>query len=154
MSQWRDLDAYSPFARVLVTYMWDQYPSLSPTAFASLVGIRRQRLSTWLTTDAVPPPHMVMQVARHMGMPARELLIAAGHATSDDPLFDQTDAWEFVTSVVRRYLEQASADEDAQAEHQVIMDALRAARSAARIPPTTVAPSRRPPRAARASEAD
>ncbi len=145
MSEWRDLDAYSPFARILVTYMWDQYPSLSPTEFASRVGIRRQRLSTWLNTDAVPPPPVVMQLARHMGTPTRELLIAAGHATSDDPLFDQTDAWEFVTAAVRSYLEQASADEDPPAERQVIIDALEAARSAAQIPVTTVAPSRHTP---------
>jgi hypothetical protein len=80
MMYWRELDAYSPFARILVEYMWAQRPPLQPAQFAARVGVRRQRLSTWLTTDTVPPPPVVMEVARGMGLPVRDLLIAAGHA--------------------------------------------------------------------------
>jgi hypothetical protein len=54
---------------------------------------------------------------------------------------------------VRSYLEETSAGDDSQAEHQIVIDALEAAHSAAQIPPTTVAPSPRPPRAARSGSA-
>jgi hypothetical protein len=129
MTQWRDLDTYSPFARVVVEFMWGQRPPLQPAQFAARVGVRRQRVATWLSTDAVPPPPVVMQVARGMGMPVRDLLIAAGHATADDPLLDREDAWELVTAAQARYLAAASEGNDLPADlRQAILDVLHAAR--------------------------
>jgi hypothetical protein len=132
MTQWRDLDAYSPFARVIVEFMWAARPPLQPAQFAARVGVRRQRVATWLSTDAVPPAPVVMELARGMGMPVRELLVAAGHATADDPLLDREDAWELVTSALARYLTEGSGSGDMPADQrQAILDLIQAAHVAA-----------------------
>jgi len=97
MPTWKPLEDYSPFARVLVTYMWDQRPPLLPIEFARQMGIRKQQVSSWLTTQVVPDPPLLVHLARRMGMPVRDLLIAAGHATTEDPLLDTADAWDYVS---------------------------------------------------------
>ena len=100
MAKWRALDAYSPFARTLVDYMWTQRPPLLPNQFAERMGVRKQALSTWLNSDAVPAPPVVVRLARAMGLPVRQLMTAAGYAPADDPLLDAADAWAYVRSEV------------------------------------------------------
>lgn len=151
MTQWRELDAYSPFARVVVEYMWAQRPPLQPAQFAARVGVRRQRVATWLSTDAVPSPPVVMQVARGMGMSVRDLLIAAGHATADDPLLDREDAWDLVTTTLTTYLADGPASDDMSSDQrQAILDLVQAAHAGARLPPDTpTTPPERQPRVPR-----
>jgi hypothetical protein len=146
MMHWRDLDAYSPFARLLVEHMWAQRPPLQPAQFAARVGVRRQRLSSWLTSDAVPPPPVVMQVARGMGLPVRDLLIAAGHATAEDPLRDEDDAWALVTAEIgRRVVSLPHWDTVAPAQRAALVSVL-ARLWGKRAPPIAGASTAAPPR--------
>lgn len=114
MAHWRSVEDYSPFARILVEYMWAQRPPLLPAQFAARMGTRKQALSSWLTSDATPPPQVVVRLARAMGLPVADLLIAAGHATLEDPLVDSAGAWEVVLATVRAALERASSASSAQ----------------------------------------
>jgi hypothetical protein len=98
------LEEYTPFARLLVEYMWEQRPPLLPNQFAERMSVRKQALSTWLNSDAVPAPPVVVRLARGMGRPVHELMTAAGFAPGDDPLFDTTDAWAYVLDQVQRAL--------------------------------------------------
>jgi transcriptional regulator with XRE-family HTH domain len=102
MAKWRALDAYSPFARALVDYMWTQRPPLLPNQFADRMGVRKQALSTWLNSDAVPAPPVVVRLARGMGLPVHQLMTAAGYASADDPLLDAADAWAYVRGEVEQ----------------------------------------------------
>jgi transcriptional regulator with XRE-family HTH domain len=104
MAKWRSLDEYTPFGRLLVEYMWELRPPLVPNQFAERMGVRKQALSTWLNSDTVPAPPVVVRLARGMGRPVRELMTAAGFAPDDDPLLDTTDAWRYVLDKVQRAL--------------------------------------------------
>jgi len=115
MAHWRPLDAYTPFGQALVEYMWAQRPPLLPAQFAARMGVRKQALSSWLSSDATPPPRVVVQLARAMGLPVADLLIAAGHATEEDPLFDTDGAWALVLDTALQRAA-AAADADADAE--------------------------------------
>jgi transcriptional regulator with XRE-family HTH domain len=110
MAKWRALEEYTPFARLLVEYMWEQRPPLVPNQFAERMGVRKQALSTWLNSDAMPAPQVVVRLARGMGRPVRELMTAAGFAPEDDPLLDTTDAWAYVVDEVQRVLSVEAAD--------------------------------------------
>lgn len=100
MAKWRTLEEYSPFARLLVEYMWEQRPPLLPNQFAAQLSVRKQQVSTWLNSEAVPPPPILVRLARGMGKPVRELLVVAGYATAEDPLLDRVDAWDEVLRAV------------------------------------------------------
>jgi transcriptional regulator with XRE-family HTH domain len=104
MAKWQALEEYTPFARLLVEYMWEQRPPLLPNQFAERMGVRKQALSTWLNSDAVPAPQSVVRLARGMGRPVRELMTAAGFAPADDPLLDITDAWVYALDEAQRAL--------------------------------------------------
>lgn len=101
MAKWRSLADYSPIARLLVEYMWEQRPPLLPNQFAQRMGVRKQQVSNWLNSDASPSPSVIVRLARAMGRPVSELFIAAGYATRDDPLFDIEETWSHVLSEVQ-----------------------------------------------------
>src|SRR5690349_18857480 len=101
MAKWRSLEDYSPFARLLVEYMWEQRPPLLPNQFAQRMGIRKQQISVWLNSDATPPAPVLVRLARGMGHPVSELFIAAGYASADDPLFDSEESWTHVLTEVQ-----------------------------------------------------
>lgn len=101
MARWRPFEDYSPFARILVQYMWEQRPPLLPNQFAHRMGVRKQQVSTWLNTDATPAPSVLVRLARGMGRPVSELFIAAEYATADDPLFDVEDAWTHILARIQ-----------------------------------------------------
>lgn len=101
MAKWRSLDDYSPFARLLVEYMWGQRPPLLPNQFAQRMGVRKQQISLWLNSDATPSASVLVRLARGMGHPVSELFIAAGYATPDDPLFDIEESWVHMLSEVQ-----------------------------------------------------
>jgi transcriptional regulator with XRE-family HTH domain len=101
MAKWRPLDDYSPFARLLVEYMWEQRPPLLPNQFAQRMGVRKQQISLWLNSDATPSASVLVRLARGMGHPVSELFIAAGYASTDDPLFDIEEAWSHVLTEIQ-----------------------------------------------------
>ena len=101
MAKWRPLEDYSPFARRLVEYMWQQRPPLLPNQFAQRMGVRKQQVSSWLNSDATPSPSVLMRLARGMGIPVSEMFITAGYATPDDPLFDREETWTHVLAQVQ-----------------------------------------------------
>ncbi|HEY1387456.1 MAG TPA: helix-turn-helix transcriptional regulator [Ktedonobacterales bacterium] len=101
MAKWRPLDDYSPFARLLVEYMWEQRPPLLPNQFAQRMGVRKQQISIWLNSDATPSAPVLVRLARGMGHPVSELFIAAGYASSADPLFDIEESWTHVLREVQ-----------------------------------------------------
>ena len=100
MAKWRKLEEYTPFARTLVEYMWEQRPPLVPNQFAERMGVRKQALSTWLNSDAVPAPPIVVRLAREMEIPVSQLFAVAGYAPSDDPLLDRQEAWAYVRAQI------------------------------------------------------
>lgn len=101
MAKWRPLDDYSPIARLLVEYMWEQRPPLLPNQFAQRMGVRKQQISLWLNSDASPSASVLVRLARGMGHPVSELFIAAGYASTDDPLFDVEESWTHVLTEVQ-----------------------------------------------------
>jgi transcriptional regulator with XRE-family HTH domain len=101
MAKWRALNDYSPFARLLVEYMWEQRPPLLPNQFAQRMGVRKQQVSSWLNSDASPAPSLLVRLARGMALPVSELFIAAGYASSSDPLFDIEETWTHVMAEVQ-----------------------------------------------------
>jgi transcriptional regulator with XRE-family HTH domain len=101
MAKWRALNDYSPFARLLVEYMWEQRPPLLPNQFAQRMGVRKQQVSSWLNSDASPAPSLLVRLARGMALPVSELFIAAGYASSSDPLFDSEETWTHVMAEVQ-----------------------------------------------------
>jgi transcriptional regulator with XRE-family HTH domain len=111
MAKWRALTDYTPFARLLVEHMWSARPPLLPNQFAEQMGVRKQALSTWLNSDAVPAPQVVVRLARGMNRPVRELMTAAGYASENDPLLDKADAWAYVRGEAERV---ARAEEEVQ----------------------------------------
>lgn len=101
MAKWRPLDEYSPFARLLVEYMWEQRPPLLPNQFAQRMGVRKQQVSSWLNSDATPAPGTMMRLARGMGLPVSQLFIVAGYASANDPLYDLEEAWTHALAEVQ-----------------------------------------------------
>jgi transcriptional regulator with XRE-family HTH domain len=101
VAKWRALTDYSPFARLLVEYMWEQRPPLLPNQFAQRMGVRKQQVSSWLNSDATPSPTIVVRLARGMARPVSELFIAAAYASEDDPLFDTEETWGHVLAEVQ-----------------------------------------------------
>ena len=101
MAKWRPLDDYSPFARLLVEYMWEQRPPLLPNQFAQRMGVRKQQISLWLNSDTTPSAPVLVRLARGMGRPVSELFIAAGCASRDDPLLDAEESWTHVLAEVQ-----------------------------------------------------
>jgi transcriptional regulator with XRE-family HTH domain len=116
MARWRALEDYSPFARLLVEYMWEQRPPLLPNQFAQRMGVRKQQVSSWLNSDASPAPSVIVRLARGMARPVSELFITAGFATADDPLFDIEETWTHTMAAV-----QSSPEFLALAEPQQIL---------------------------------
>lgn len=105
MAKWRALEEYTPFARLLVEYMWEQRPPLLPNQFADRMGVRKQALSTWLNSNATPSPPVVVRLARGMGRSVSDLMTAAGYASPGDPLLDRADAWAYMRAEVAHALE-------------------------------------------------
>lgn len=101
MAKWRPLDEYSPFARLLVEYMWEQRPPLLPNQFAQRMGVRKQQVSSWLNSDATPAPGTMMRLARGMGLPVSQLFIVAGYVSENDPLYDLEEAWTHALAEVQ-----------------------------------------------------
>lgn len=141
MATWRSLEQYAPFAQILVRYMWEARPPLNPNQFAIRAGLRRQILSQWLNAPATaelhPDPTAVVKVARAMGVPVTDLLIAAGHGTAVDPLLDRTGAWAYILqrvedapSVVQSEQESNQLDEPTRQHVLASLRALAAADAA------------------------
>jgi transcriptional regulator with XRE-family HTH domain len=150
MATWKSLDQYAPFAQILVRYMWEARPPLNPNQLAVRAGVRRQVLSQWLnapaTADLHPDPAAVVKVARAMGMPVADLLIAAGHATEADPLLDRKGAIAYVAQLIEssapipRQSGQDGSDQQEQWDeptHQRVLMYLRALDEVDTEPPQT-----------------
>lgn len=116
MAKWRSLEDYSPFARLLVEYMWEQRPPLLPNQFAQRMGVSKQQVSSWLNSDVSPSPAVLVRLARGMARPVSEMFIAAGYASVDDPLYDIEETWAHVLREV-----QATPEFVALAEPQQII---------------------------------
>lgn len=96
MSRWRPLEDYTPFARTIVHYMWEQRPPLLPAQFADKAGVSRQLISRILNQDIQPDPLVVRAMARVMHVPTSQLLTIAGYTTDDDPLYASEEVWDVV----------------------------------------------------------
>jgi transcriptional regulator with XRE-family HTH domain len=101
MAHWKDLEGYTPFARMIVEYMWAQRPPLLPSQFAVQMGIPKQVISKWLNAQAEPDPRHLLQLAERMSVPVQQLFLAAGYTTPEHPLLSRADAIQHVLQVVR-----------------------------------------------------
>ena len=108
--RWKQLNDYSPFARILVEYMWEQRPPLLPAGFAERMGVSKQIVSKWLNAPGAPEADLVIQVARRMPMPVQILFDAAGFTPPEYPLYSIPEAWEFILNRVQEST-QLSAEE-------------------------------------------
>ena len=100
MAHWKDLDGYTPFARLIVEYMWEQRPPLLPSQFAVQMDIPKQVISKWLNAQAGPDPRHLLQLAARMPMSVQRLFLAAGYTTPEFPLLSRADAWAEVRQTV------------------------------------------------------
>jgi transcriptional regulator with XRE-family HTH domain len=110
MARWKSLEEYSPVARLLVEYMWEQRPPLLPSQFAAQMGVPKQLVSSWLTSQVLPTPGVLLHLARRMNQPVSRLLVAAGYATSEDPLMDIPGAWSYVLLCIEQYQDQSDTE--------------------------------------------
>ena len=111
MARWRALEEYTPVARLMVDYMWEQRPPLLPSQFAARMGLPKQLVSSWLSGQATPSPTALLHLARRMEQPVSRLLIAAGYTRETDPLLDIPEAWTHVLNALRLRREQGAAGE-------------------------------------------
>jgi transcriptional regulator with XRE-family HTH domain len=116
MARWRALEEYTPIARLLVDYMWEQRPPLLPSQFAARMGLPKQLVSSWLSGQATPSPAASLRLARRMDQPVSWLLMAAGYTRETDPLLDIPEAWSYVLNALHRLRDQRSAGELAAEE--------------------------------------
>jgi transcriptional regulator with XRE-family HTH domain len=93
MAHWKDITDYTPFARLIVEYMWEQRPPLLPSQFAAQMGIPKQVISKWLNGQAEPDPRHLLHMAERMHIPVQRLFLAAGYTTPEHPLLSRADAW-------------------------------------------------------------
>lgn len=112
MAHWKELGEYTPFARLIVEYMWEQRPPLLPSQFAAQMDIPKQVISKWLNAQAEPDPRHLLQLAARMPMSVQRLFLAAGYTTPDFPLLSMHDAWEFVRQAIMDATEISDADKE------------------------------------------
>lgn len=51
---------------------------------ASRLGVDQTRVSAWVRDGDVPAPATAIKIARRLGVPPAEVLLAAGHITADE----------------------------------------------------------------------
>ena len=102
MARWRPLEEYSPLAKVLVHYMWEQRPPLLPAQFADKVQVSRQAISRILNQDANPEPAVLLRIARVLDIPTQHLFHLAGYTTDADPIYRDTEAWDMVRIAIQQ----------------------------------------------------
>lgn len=105
MARWRPLEDYTPIARILVVYMWEQRPPLLPSQFAAHMGLPKQLVSSWLSSQVMPAPDVLVHLARQMDQPVSRLLASSGYTGDDDPLLDIPEAWSYVQDCLLRWKE-------------------------------------------------
>ncbi len=101
MARWKDGKEYTPFAIILVEYMWAERPPLLPSQFAARVRLPKQVISKWLNAQASPDVAQMAQIAARVPISLRQMCLAAGVTTEETPILSARDAWDLVTAQVR-----------------------------------------------------
>jgi transcriptional regulator with XRE-family HTH domain len=101
MARWKDGQEYTPFAMILVEYMWAERPPLLPSQFAARVGVPKQVISKWLNAQAVPDITQMARIAARVPISLQQMCLAAGITTADAPILSVQDAWEYLIARVR-----------------------------------------------------
>ena len=138
--RWKQLNEYSPFARILVEYMWEQRPPLLPAGFAERMGISKQIVSKWLNTPGAPEADLVIQVARRMPLPVQTLFDAAGFTPPEYPLYSIPEAWEFVLNRVQESAQLSAGEREHIAQALGVIRADDEPTQAAMQPPANTPP--------------
>lgn len=85
----------TPFAQVLVDYMWNRRsPTRAPMAvpqLASKLGVPRQNVSNWIYRGTVPNFEVVLAVLAGLNIPLRALYDAYQRAGLTVPRWDEQD---------------------------------------------------------------
>ncbi len=83
----------TPFAQLLVDYMWNKRPRNSPplsySQLAVRLGIPKQSISNWILRGSVPPLDTVMIVLAKLHIPLRDLYDAYSQSGLTVPAWDQ-----------------------------------------------------------------
>lgn len=88
------IERYSntPFARVLLGFMWKQQPPWTSATLAHILGIHRNRPGNWIYHDRTPELNDAIAVMAQLGIPVQALLDAYAEdglpippLTYDDP---------------------------------------------------------------------
>lgn len=105
----------TPFAAMLRAWMAQQHPPMvQATQLASYLGISRKTVWQWLNGSTVPRPAAFIHIAQKTGIPAEDLLRAAGYD------YQPTQVPPQVLESVWHYL-----DAFAAADHDVSPDTAR-----------------------------
>lgn len=85
----------TPFAKLLVNYMWNERPPnrppLSPHQVAIRIGASQQNLSNWIFRSSLPPFETIMEVLARLDIPLRALYDAYMSAGIPMPRWDADD---------------------------------------------------------------
>lgn len=85
----------TPFARVLVDYMWNRRsptrPPMNVPQLATKLGVPRQNVSNWIYRGTVPNFEVVLAVLARLNIPLRALYDAYQHAGLTVPRWDEHD---------------------------------------------------------------
>lgn len=85
----------TPFAQVLVDYMWNKRPRNSPplsySQLAIRLGIPKQSVSNWILRGSVPPLDTIMVILAKLRIPLRDLYNAYVQSELPAPAWDAAD---------------------------------------------------------------
>lgn len=92
----RPPEQMTPFAQVLIDYMWNKRPrNQPPLTYAQLsvrLGVPKQSVSNWILRGSVPPLDTIMVILARLGIPLRDLYDAYLQAGLPTPAWDASDA--------------------------------------------------------------
>jgi CI repressor-like protein len=88
-------EAMTPFAQVLVNYMWNRRPwnrpPLTAPQLAVKIGVPKQSITNWILRGSVPPFETILIILAKLGISMRELYDAYAAAGLAVPAWDDAE---------------------------------------------------------------
>lgn len=109
-------DDVTPFARVLLDYMWSQRPPLNFSGLARHIGVSKATVSNWASGKTTPNRGTLELIAHKTGIPLSALYEALGAQSAPA---EQQDVWSFIVDNI------VGSGHYTGDEQQMILEALR-----------------------------
>ncbi len=81
----------TPFAKVLVDYMWNRRPPMTTHQLAIKLGVPKQSTSNWVVRNVLPPFETIMAILARLDIPLSTLYAAYKSAGILMPRWDEQD---------------------------------------------------------------